>query len=72
VLPLATQKATWLVHFTDLREACSENLKVYNLAPCRFDTAILGMAKRVEKVKILFDIDQVLAQHKLSSLKRAS
>jgi FAD/FMN-containing dehydrogenase/Fe-S oxidoreductase len=39
-LPLATQKATCLVYFTDLKEACSAIPKIYNLAPSCFDTAI--------------------------------
>lgn len=39
-LPLATQKATCLVYFTDLKEACSAIPKIFNLAPSCFDTAI--------------------------------
>jgi glycerate-2-kinase/FAD/FMN-containing dehydrogenase/Fe-S oxidoreductase len=39
-VPLATQKATCMVYFTDLKEACSAIPKVYNLAPSCFDTAI--------------------------------
>jgi FAD/FMN-containing dehydrogenase/Fe-S oxidoreductase len=39
-LPLATQKATCLVYFTDLKEACSTIPKIYALAPSCFDTAI--------------------------------
>ena len=39
-LPLATQKATCLVYFTDLKEACSTIPKIYDLSPSCFDTAI--------------------------------
>ncbi|MCX5822147.1 MAG: DUF4147 domain-containing protein [Deltaproteobacteria bacterium] len=39
-LPLATQKATGIVYFTDLREACSAIPTIYDLAPSCFDTAI--------------------------------
>ena len=39
-LPLATQKATCIVYFTDLQEACSAIPTIYNLAPSCFDTAI--------------------------------
>jgi glycerate-2-kinase/FAD/FMN-containing dehydrogenase/Fe-S oxidoreductase len=39
-VPLATQKATCIVYFTDLKEACSAIPKVYTLAPSCFDTAI--------------------------------
>ena len=39
-LPLATQKATCIVYFTDLKEACSAIPTIYDLAPSCFDTAI--------------------------------
>jgi FAD/FMN-containing dehydrogenase len=39
-LPLATQKATCIVYFTDLKEACSAIPTIYNLAPSCFDMAI--------------------------------
>lgn len=39
-LPLATQKATCLVYFTDLEEACSAIPKIFDLGPSCFDTAI--------------------------------
>jgi FAD/FMN-containing dehydrogenase/Fe-S oxidoreductase len=39
-LPLATQKATCIVYFTDLKEACSAIPTIYNLAPACFDMAI--------------------------------
>lgn len=39
-VPLATQKATCIVYFTDLKEACSAIPKIYNLAPSCFDTAV--------------------------------
>ncbi len=39
-LPLATQKATCIVYFTDLKEACGSIPRIYNLAPSCFDTAV--------------------------------
>jgi FAD/FMN-containing dehydrogenase/Fe-S oxidoreductase len=39
-LPLATQKATCIVYFTDLQEACRAIPAVYRLAPSCFDMAI--------------------------------
>ena len=39
-LPLATQKATCIVYFTDLREACGSIPKIYALGPSCFDTAV--------------------------------
>lgn len=39
-LPLATQKATCIVYFTDLQEACSAIPAIYSLAPSCFDMAI--------------------------------
>ncbi len=39
-LPLATQKATCLVYFTDLQEACGAIPKIYDLAPSCFDVAL--------------------------------
>ena len=39
-MPLATQKATCIVYFTDLQEACSAIPTIYDLAPSCFDTAI--------------------------------
>jgi len=39
-LPLATQKATCIVYFTDLQEACSSIPKIYDLGPSCFDTAV--------------------------------
>lgn len=38
--PLATQKATCIVYFTDLQEACSSIPKIYALGPSCFDTAV--------------------------------
>ena len=39
-VPLATQKATCIVYFTDLKEACGAIPKIYALAPSCFDTAV--------------------------------
>jgi len=39
-LPLATQKATCIVYFTDLKEACSAIPTIFDLAPSCFDMAI--------------------------------
>ncbi len=39
-VPLATQKATCIVYFTDLQKACGAIPKIYNLAPSCFDTAV--------------------------------
>ena len=39
-VPLATQKATCIVYFTDLRKACGAIPKIYNLGPSCFDTAV--------------------------------
>jgi glycerate 2-kinase len=39
-LPLATQKATCIVYFTDLQEACGSIPSIYSLAPSCFDTAV--------------------------------
>jgi len=39
-LPLATQKATCIVYFTNLEEACSAIPAVFDLAPSCFDMAI--------------------------------
>ncbi len=39
-VPLATQKATCIVYFTDLQEACTSIPKIYDLAPSCFDTAV--------------------------------
>jgi glycerate-2-kinase/FAD/FMN-containing dehydrogenase/Fe-S oxidoreductase len=39
-VPLATQKATCIVYFTNLQEACGSIPKIYNLAPSCFDTAV--------------------------------
>ncbi len=39
-LPLATQKATCIVYFTDLQEACRAIPAIYDLAPSCFDMAI--------------------------------
>lgn len=39
-LPLATQKATCIVYFTDLQQACGSIPKIYALAPSCFDTAV--------------------------------
>jgi FAD/FMN-containing dehydrogenase/Fe-S oxidoreductase len=39
-LPLATQKATCIIYFTDLQEACSAIPAVFSLAPSCFDMAI--------------------------------
>ena len=36
-LPLATQKATCIVYFSDLQESCGSIPKIYNLAPSCFD-----------------------------------
>lgn len=38
-LPLAKQKATCIVYFTDLKEACSAIPEIYNLGPSCFDLA---------------------------------
>lgn len=38
-LPLATEKATCIVYFTDLKQACGAIPKIYNLGPSCFDTA---------------------------------
>ncbi len=39
-LPLATQKATCIVYFTNLQEACGAIPTIYDLGPSCFDTAI--------------------------------
>lgn len=39
-LPLAGQKATISVYFTDLKEACSAIPAIYNMGPSCFDTAV--------------------------------
>ena len=39
-VPLATQKATCIVYFTDLKEACGAIPKIYNLGLSCFDTAV--------------------------------
>lgn len=39
-VPLATQKATCIVYFTDLTEACGAIPKIYDLGPSCFDTAV--------------------------------
>ena len=39
-LPLAIQKATCIVYFTDLQEACGSIPSIYSLAPSCFDTAV--------------------------------
>lgn len=39
-LPLAIQKATCSVYFTDLKEACSAIPGIYDLGPSCFDTAV--------------------------------
>ena len=39
-VPLATQKATCIVYFTDLQQACGSIPKIYDLGPSCFDTAI--------------------------------
>jgi glycerate 2-kinase len=39
-VPLATQKATCLVYFTDVQQACGSIPKIYALKPSCFDTAI--------------------------------
>ncbi len=39
-LPLATQKVTCSVYFTDLKEACSAIPRIYDLGPSCFDTAV--------------------------------
>ena len=39
-MPLATQKATCIVYFTDLAEACGAIPKIYALGPSCFDTAV--------------------------------
>jgi FAD/FMN-containing dehydrogenase/Fe-S oxidoreductase len=39
-VPLAIQKVTCIVYFTDLKAACSSIPKIYNLAPSCFDMAI--------------------------------
>ena len=39
-VPLATQKATCIVYFTDLQEACGSIPRIYGLAPSCFDTAV--------------------------------
>ena len=39
-VPLATQKTTNIVYFTDLQEACSSIPKIYNLAPSCFDMVL--------------------------------
>jgi len=39
-VPLATQKATCIVYFTDLQEACRSIPPVYELGPSCFDTAV--------------------------------
>jgi FAD/FMN-containing dehydrogenase/Fe-S oxidoreductase len=39
-LPLPNQKATCVVYFTDLQQACNSIPEIYNLAPSCFDMAI--------------------------------
>lgn len=39
-LPLASQKATCSVYFTDLKEACSAIPTIYDMGPSCFDTAV--------------------------------
>lgn len=39
-LPLATQKATCIVYFTDVKEACGAIPRIYDLGPSCFDTAV--------------------------------
>jgi len=39
-MPLATEKATCIVYFTDLQQACGAIPKIYDLGPSCFDTAV--------------------------------
>ena len=39
-VPLATQKATCIVYFTDVQQACGSIPRIYDLGPSCFDTAI--------------------------------
>jgi glycerate 2-kinase len=39
-VPLATQKATCIVYFTNVQQACGSIPKIYDLGPSCFDTAI--------------------------------
>jgi FAD/FMN-containing dehydrogenase/Fe-S oxidoreductase len=48
-LPLATQKATCVVYFTDLKEACGAIPEIYGLAPSCFDTAITTNLELIRK-----------------------
>jgi len=48
-LPLATQKATCIVYFTDLKEACGAIPEIYGLAPSCFDTAITTNLELIRK-----------------------
>jgi FAD/FMN-containing dehydrogenase/Fe-S oxidoreductase len=48
-LPLATQKATCIVYFTDLQEACRAIPAIYNLAPSCFDMAITTNLSLIRK-----------------------
>jgi FAD/FMN-containing dehydrogenase/Fe-S oxidoreductase len=48
-LPLATQKATCIVYFTDLAEACSAIPAIYGLSPSCFDMAITANLDLIRK-----------------------
>ncbi len=48
-VPLATRKATCIVYFTDLKEACGAIPKIYDLAPSCFDTAVTTNLELIRK-----------------------
>ncbi|HOR00709.1 MAG TPA: DUF4147 domain-containing protein [Anaerolineae bacterium] len=48
-MPLATQKATCIVYFTDLAEACGAIPKIYDLQPSCFDTAVTTNLELIRK-----------------------
>jgi len=48
-MPLATQKATCIVYFTDLAEACGAIPKIYALGPSCFDTAVTTNLELIRK-----------------------
>jgi len=66
-VPLATQKSTCIVYFTDLAEACGAIPKIYDLGPSCFDTAVttnLDLIRKSfpdlginEKAKVMYIIE---------------
>ncbi|TRZ53839.1 DUF4147 domain-containing protein, partial [bacterium] len=48
-VPLATQKATCIVYFTDLQKACGSIPKIYSLSPSCFDTAVTTNLELIRK-----------------------